>query len=89
MKAALIMKENINKLDFLKDFCSSDDMMKSVPRQARGGEETFAVHMSSKEFTSRICNKVRKVSTEKDSLFFKWTDNCPMRHSIIEYPSDQ
>ena len=44
------MKENNDKLDFIKikNFCSAEDTVKSIKRQATDWEKISACHMSNK-----------------------------------------
>lgn len=50
-----IHKEKTDKLDFIKirNFCSFTDIVKTVKRQARDLEKTFANHISDKGLGSR------------------------------------
>lgn len=60
IQAALITKENISKPDFFKNFYSPNDIIKILQRQTRDRERTFALHVSNKEFLSRIYNQLKK-----------------------------
>lgn len=72
MQRALIIKENINKLDFfkVKNFCSQMIPLR-VSKSKPEWEKTFVINMSNKEYIPRIHNKHRKVNQEKDSPVFK------------------
>lgn len=71
IQTGLIIKENINKPDFFKNFYSLNDIIKITQKQTREKERTFAMHVSNKELLSRIYNQLKKVSKEKDNPLLK------------------